>query len=52
MAAGAFSLAFSSDFEVYSGVLPTGVLNSYLLGEYILDKKRKLYYVINNYYNG
>ena len=38
-----------SDVLKYDGTVLSNIKS---LGEYILDKKRKLYYVINNYYNG
>lgn len=41
MASGSFSLAFSTDFEVYSGVLPSGHLSTSLLGYYWLNDFNK-----------
>lgn len=39
---GAFTLAFSSAFDVYSGVLPSGVLDFPLMSHYWLNDFNKI----------
>ena len=46
MASGAFTLGFSTGFDVLSGVLPSGVLDPALMSHYWLNdfnKKQEIY---------
>lgn len=46
MASGGFSLGFNIGFEIYSGVLPSGVLDPALMQQYWLNdfnKKQEVY---------
>lgn len=46
MASGGFSLGFSTGFEVFSGVLPSGVMDPSLIKQYWLNdfnKKQEIY---------